>query len=159
MEDLAEAAEVSRRTLFNYFPSKLDAVLGEGPQLDDAQLEEFRAGGPTGRLVDDLGVLADSILTAEDLGRDEAAITRRLLRTPKLLAAVHERFETIGAVFVGEIRRREGASFDQRQAEVAVAVLIVLFGASLDAFLTDPLERPMNELYADSLAAARALFA
>ena len=28
MEDLAGAAEVSRRTLFNYFSSKVDAVLG-----------------------------------------------------------------------------------------------------------------------------------
>ena len=29
MEDLADAAGVSRRTLFNYFPGKADAVLGE----------------------------------------------------------------------------------------------------------------------------------
>ena len=31
MDDLAEAAEVSRRTLFNYFPGKVDAVLGAAP--------------------------------------------------------------------------------------------------------------------------------
>lgn len=28
LDDLAEAAGVSRRTLFNYFPTKYDAVLG-----------------------------------------------------------------------------------------------------------------------------------
>jgi AcrR family transcriptional regulator len=31
MEELAEAAGVSRRTLFNYYPSKIDAVLGASP--------------------------------------------------------------------------------------------------------------------------------
>ena len=159
MDDLAEATDVSRRTLFNYFPGKLDAVLGEMPCLDDVVLEEFRAGGPSGVLIEDLGVLADAILTANDLERGEAAIVRRIMRQPKLLAATHERFEAIGAQFVEEIRRREGAAFDQRQAQVAIGLMLVLFGTSLDAFLTDPGERPMNELYAEDLRAARALFA
>ena len=35
----------------------------------------------------------------------------------------------------------------------------LLFGTSLEAFLTDPGARPMNELYAEDLRAARALFA
>ena len=30
MQELADAADVSRSTLFNYFPSKADAVLVEG---------------------------------------------------------------------------------------------------------------------------------
>jgi AcrR family transcriptional regulator len=159
MDELADAADVSRRTLFNYFPGKLDAVLGEMPCLDDAVLEEFRAGGPSGVLIDDLGVLADALLTANDLERGEAARVRRIMRQPKLLAATHERFEVVGAQFVEEIRRREGAAFDERQAQVAVGLLLVLFGTSLEAFLTDPGARPMNELYAEDLRAARALFA
>src|SRR5262245_7061502 len=40
MDDLAEAAGLSRRTLFNYFPSKADAVLGAGPELDDEFIQE-----------------------------------------------------------------------------------------------------------------------
>ena len=54
MDELAEAAEVSRRTLFNYFPSKVDAVLGaaEAPDLASPGLQEvadrFRDGGPHG---------------------------------------------------------------------------------------------------------------
>src|SRR5262245_25184889 len=55
MDDLAGAAGLSRRTLFNYFPSKADAVLGAGPELDDEFIQEFRVGGPTGDLVEDLG--------------------------------------------------------------------------------------------------------
>ena len=53
LDDLAARAEVSRRTLFNYFPSKLDAVLGPVPAVSDAARTAFLAGGPTGRLIDD----------------------------------------------------------------------------------------------------------
>jgi hypothetical protein len=34
MDDLAEAADVSRRTVFNYFDSKADVVLGPVVELD-----------------------------------------------------------------------------------------------------------------------------
>ena len=37
MDELAERAEVSRRTLFNYFDSKADVVLG--PEHDDLRAE------------------------------------------------------------------------------------------------------------------------
>lgn len=48
MEQLAERVGVSRRTLFNYFPGKDDAVLGGPPSVDEDLLGTFRAGGPTG---------------------------------------------------------------------------------------------------------------
>lgn len=43
-EGIASAAGVSRRTFFNYFPTKEDAVLGTRvPRVDDAAIEKFRA--------------------------------------------------------------------------------------------------------------------
>ncbi|HYF72879.1 MAG TPA: TetR family transcriptional regulator, partial [Nocardioides sp.] len=51
MDDLAAVSDVSRRTLFNYFPGKVDAVLGGTPELPADALEVFHGGGPTGRLV------------------------------------------------------------------------------------------------------------
>src|SRR4051812_12690148 len=45
MEELAESAGVSRRTLFNYYPSKIDAVLGASPELTPEALERFRSRG------------------------------------------------------------------------------------------------------------------
>ncbi|RYJ06280.1 MAG: TetR family transcriptional regulator, partial [Actinomycetales bacterium] len=69
MDDLAEASEVSRRTLFNYFPSKADAVLGAHPDLPDDVLATFRAGGPPGDVVDDVAVRTTGAERREDVVR------------------------------------------------------------------------------------------
>ena len=60
---LAEAAGVSRRTLFNYFPGKLDAVLGDSPELSDQVLARFRARGAGSNLVNDLRELGNDLST------------------------------------------------------------------------------------------------
>src|SRR5688572_17861096 len=79
MDELAEAAGVSRRTLFNYFPGKDAAVLGTHPRLDDTLLAAFVAGGPTGRLVDDIAVLVDALLEVKDINRDDVHRVRQLM--------------------------------------------------------------------------------
>ena len=160
LEDLAEAAAVSRRTLFNYFPGKLDAVLGPVPVLPEEPLDTFRAGGPHHDLVEDLAVLAHTMLTDEAVGREEVALHRRLLRAnPRLLAAAHERFEVLSERLVSEILLREGPAFDAHRARVAVRVLVALFDASLDAFLTEPGDHELADLFIDSLRTARELLA
>ena len=71
IDDLAAAAEVSRRTLFNYYPCKVDAVLGPAPDLDDEVWATFVAGGPGGDLVEDLIVLSRPLLEAKTLTAEE----------------------------------------------------------------------------------------
>ena len=58
MDELAEVVDVSRRTLFNYYPAKIDAVLGPIPELPTEALETFRAKGPHGVLIEDCRALA-----------------------------------------------------------------------------------------------------
>ena len=60
---------------------------------------------------------------------------------------------------VDEIRAREGASFDEQRAQVAVRLLACLFDAALDRFLVDPDDRPLADAYDDVLRAARQLLA
>lgn len=158
MEQLAEAAGVSRRTLFNYFPRKADAVLGESSGVRSQQLEEFLSGGPHHDLVKDLGVLADGMLRAKIIDRDSVARYRRLLsNNPKLMAAAHQRLEAMSQLLVDAILEREGPAFDAHRARVAIKVLMALFDASLDTFVTEESDRELADVFADSLTVAHEL--
>jgi AcrR family transcriptional regulator len=97
MDELAAAAEVSRRTLFNYFPSKVDAVLGgaEVPDFTSPGLVEvaatFRAGGPHGRLVDDLAEVSRILLAAQPIERESARLRKAFERVKRELKRLSER--------------------------------------------------------------------
>jgi AcrR family transcriptional regulator len=158
MEELAEAANVSRRTLFNYFPGKIDAVLGDPPRLSQEALARFRARGAGSNLVHDLRELANELLDDPKLGREDVVRGRRvLLGNPRLLAAAHDRFLVLTGDIVEEIRNREGDAFDAGRAQVAIRLLCALFDAALDSYLADPDERPLADAYDDVLRAARQL--
>ncbi|WP_139982619.1 TetR/AcrR family transcriptional regulator [Nocardioides litoris] len=161
MDELAEAAEVSRRTLFNYFPGKLDAVLGEWPALADDDVERFRSGGPHGDLLADLRVLVMPLLGDDEVDRELLVATRRVLRAnPRLLGSVHQRYEDLSTEVVGHITARDTArdgSLGKSGAKVAVTLLAALFDAALDSFIDDPRDRAFTHHFDQSLHTARSL--
>lgn len=158
MDDLAEAAGVSRRTLFNYFPSKLDAVLGDWPVFDPDAVAVFRAGGPAHDLLLDLRNLLMTLLDDKTVEREVITRSRRiLLAHPRLLGLVHERYEALSAETVEHVVAREGALFGAIRAKVAVAFLASMLDASLDAFLHDAHDRPIGHHFDESLRTARSL--
>ena len=158
MDDLAEAAEVSRRTLFNYFPSKVDAVLGVFPTLDADAVAVFRAGGPDHDLVEDLRSLILPLLRTGLPEREALARGRRImLANPRLIARAHECYTDISAQVVEHIVVREGPSFVSLRARVAVSVLAALFDSALEEYLVDPGERPIDFHFDESLRTARSL--
>lgn len=88
IEDVSREADISPRTFFNYFVSKEAAITGDAPDfLDNAQLDTFIAGGPTGDLLRDLGdLLADAAEDASE-SRDTVILRRDLhIRYPHLFA-------------------------------------------------------------------------
>ncbi|MEO9322937.1 TetR family transcriptional regulator [Nocardioides sp. C4-1] len=158
MDELAEAVGVSRRTLFNYFPGKVDAVLGEWPSLDDDDIDEFRAGGPEGDLLLDLRTLVLPLVQEDFADRELMAATQRVLRTtPKLLLAINERYEALSADIVEHVVAREGAAFGKTNARVAVIILAALFGAALESFVDDVRGHPFSHHFDQSLRTARTL--
>ncbi len=160
MDELAAAAGVSRRTLFNHVAGKLDAVLGPEPAPPATALEEFRAGGPHGDLVLDLASLAGAILDSSAVTREELARARRILTgNPKLLAATHDRFHHLSEQLVAAIADREGSGFGARKARVAIGVLACLFDTALTAFLEDEQRRDLTHHFDESIRLARQLFA
>jgi AcrR family transcriptional regulator len=160
MEDLAAAAEVSRRTLFNYFPSKTDAVLGEAPEIPEADLATFVAGGPHGNLVDDVAELARIALDAKRTDRESLELGRKVLNAnPRLLACAHERFETVAEEFAALVVEREGDGYPTGRARLVLHVLLALFDSALVALIEDTTGRTLVDMFEDQLVAARELFA
>jgi AcrR family transcriptional regulator len=159
MDELAEAADVSRRTLFNYFPGKIDAVLGAVPDIPPADLAAFHAGGPHGRLLDDLGSLGQALLAVKEPDREEVELARRVLTgTPRLLVAACERFEDVTEEFVALVVAREGEDFGVGRARLAVRILGSVFDAALLTFLEDD-GRTVGDLFDEYLRDARSLLA
>ena len=166
MDELAEEAEVSRRTLFNYFPSKVDAVLGgaEPPDFASPDLAEvaevFRRGGPHGRLVDDLAELTRHLLATQTIDRESARLRRSVLTSsPRLLQVIHERFEAVALQIVDLVLEREGADFGPVRARVAVGVLVAVFDAALESFSEGSATGPeLADLFTDHLRLAGDLF-
>jgi AcrR family transcriptional regulator len=159
MEDLAEAAAVSRRTLFNYYPSKTDAVMGSH-EPDLAAMATFRAKGPHGVLIDDLGALVTSMLETKAIEREQAARVRRLFReSPRLLAAAHDSMSKFAHLFVEEIVQREDGALDRTDAGIVVRVVLSIFDLTLDAFIVNVDDTSLSDLYAEHFQRLRHLFA
>ncbi|WP_435741819.1 TetR/AcrR family transcriptional regulator [Nocardioides sp. SYSU DS0663] len=162
MDDLAAGAGVSRRTLFNYVPSKLDAVLGPAPTLSEQSRARFVAGGPHGVLIEDLQVLAREILDSRQVDRERFERLRQIAdEHPRILLAVHGRFETISADFatlLGEREAQRGTPVDPLRARLIVRLLVTVFDSAMAAYTAGD-DRPLVELFDEHLTAARQLLA
>jgi AcrR family transcriptional regulator len=159
MDDLAAAAEVSRRTLFNYFPGKDAAVRGDRPPLPPDLIATFREGGPTGDLIDDLVALADALLDDADIDRDELALIRRVMHdNPRLIALAKQDFDASGEEIRAAVEAREGAEYDDTRTRVVLRVFGALFDLALDDYLEHP-DRELAEVFDQAVAALRSALA
>ena len=159
MDDLADAADVSRRTLFNYFPGKDAAVRGDRPPLDVDLLATFRGGGPTGKLLDDLIAMVDALLDDADIDRDELALLRRVMHdNPRLITQAMADFDSYVEQIREAVQVREGAAYDETQARVLFRVFGALFELALDHYLEHP-DRELVDLFNEAVGTLRSTFA
>ncbi|MET0468721.1 MAG: helix-turn-helix domain-containing protein [Aeromicrobium sp.] len=158
MEELADACGVSRRTLFNYVPGKVDAVLGPDEDLDEAIVATFVAGGPTGDLLVDVKELVRASLEAEVPDPAELAAVRRLLRQDsRLMEAVHERFVARTRLLSEAIEQREGKAVDPLDLRLIGTLILTWCDTALDESLADP-TRTVAHHFDRVFAATSALF-
>lgn len=159
MDELAEEAGVSRRTLFNYFPGKDDAVLGQAPALGVDVLEAFAAGQPTGNLIDDLTALILEVLDNQPHLTEDVQLGREvMLANPRLITLAQQRFERIVTEFMAYAETREGPAFDARRIRTALAVVMAVFHVCLESYLEDTDSHDLTELFTDSMRTTRKLF-
>ena len=169
MEELCESIGVSRRTFFNYFASKEDAVLGLSVRDDHTAAEEqFVHGESRGAgagisptLVPDLSELLIGRWELMDLSRDDArSLAAAFRREPRLLSRVSEISRTQELGDIALVERREHLAPGDLRAAAAVQLLGAMLRASVEASLQvgADADEPLRNAVARRLAAARAVF-
>jgi AcrR family transcriptional regulator len=112
VDDIAERADVSPRTFFNYFPTKDDAVLGLDPDLSRQQIEEFLARPADETPVQALRTVARA--QAEEMATDMELWPLRLRAIeahPALLARLAAVFGEAEKAMAEAIAERTGTRF------------------------------------------------
>ena len=121
IEQICQAADVSPRTFFNYYPSKAAAAL----QLAGAAIEpgtEARFRSAQGGLVD---ALCDAIGGSAELGPSRATLKQLVIRRPELLATMTQMMIEVRGTFVALAAERAST---HEQAELAVSLVLAALG-------------------------------
>ena len=128
VEMICDAVGVSPRTFFNYFESKIDAVLGIEPWVLDADVAEtFVAGGPTGRPLDDCASLVASVLTRSPLDHDRMGVVMELAqREPALVVRQLAWFEQHKVEVETLVARRHGVDPPGPAEEIVGTVIMLM---------------------------------
>jgi AcrR family transcriptional regulator len=163
VDQLCEQVGISRRTFFNYFPTKEDAVLGHS---DDARPEEllgaFLASGraePPVPLLEALTVLFAQFGERMAITREEyLTMSAVLQREPQLLAKLFARAEAKSQLLTDVIVEREGLSAEDPAPRVATFVLGGLARRSLDEFFAEGNTLTYTEVFRRNVEALRYLF-
>lgn len=167
VEEVCEAAGISRRTFFNYFPTKEDAIIGHADDDVPADsIEDFVAGGaesPAGEISRTLfrDLVRLSLRLAEDMTASEEE-TRQLIavvkKEPQLILRIIGVTEQREAQFARDVARREGVAPDHPVVQMAVVLLSTIARKSSMAYFADGNTRSYRDLLLENLSAASLLF-
>ena len=158
VEDVCEAAEISRRTFFNYFASKEDAVLGIVQTPDDADLEEAFVSG-TGDLLEDLVSLSIALWERHAVSEgDVAAISAAIEREPKLLTRLFSHVQTTEQSAIALVHRRGQFNSDDPRASTVAVLMGSLMRLAVDDSLHKEASVPFEDLFRARVDTARELF-
>jgi AcrR family transcriptional regulator len=163
VEQLCDEIGISRRTFFNYFPSKEDAVLGStGEGLPQPILDAFVLSGRTDPPTPLIDALTDLFAEFGDrlaISREEYELMSAVLhREPQLMPRLFARAEAKSQLLVDLIIAREGLPADHPMPRVATSVLGDLARRSLDEFFGDGNDLSYPEVIRRNIDALRLLF-
>jgi AcrR family transcriptional regulator len=149
VDDIAEAADVSPRTFFNYFSCKEEAVVGVEPgalgRMTDVLAARPADEEPLLALRTVLGEIAAGLAVERDL-----QVMRRqvVADNPALLPRYVAAFVEFEQVLVDAVRRRggdEGTTY--ADAALVVAAAVSALRVSVDAWITGPDDIDLPELF------------
>ena len=161
IDELSEQVGVSRRTFFNYFPSKEAAVLGTAPvDLIEEGLAVFAYSPPAGeRLVEVLVEFSVQLFEASGMTREEVGeFVAAMDREPRLLADLVRGSEQEEERLAAAIAVREKMQPGDPAARMAAMLITTLVRrTAFDYFAADNTSS-FAELAAINLLAARRVF-
>ena len=167
VDELCEQVGISRRTFFNYFDTKEQAVIGQHEDwLDELAVAVFLAARPDGlvglspTLMADLAELAITHMHLVGVTPEEAReFIAAVDREPQLLRAFMNANAEQERRLTELVARREELAPDDPLAETAVVLIGGLVRRSAETFFTPGNAEPFDGLLRRQLAAAQAIFA
>lgn len=150
VEEIAEQAEVSKSTLFRYFPTKEDLVLGD----DSRRLDALRAAfvdRPSGEaVVESLRAALVSLAGAYQVDRQELLGRYRIIRsTPALMARSLEQQAAREDALASAIADRLPG--DEIRPKVLAAAGMAVVRVAMKEWLTTGPDADLADLVADAL--------
>jgi AcrR family transcriptional regulator len=133
--DVAEAADVSEATVFNYFPTKEDLAFYRMEDFEEEMLEAIRNRQPGTSVVDAFGsfVLAPrGFLKAGGTGVDPRAVTKLFTESPALLARERQIFDRYAERLIDIIAEERHTRADDLVPLVIARALTSLHRAMID---------------------------
>ncbi|GAA1610026.1 TetR family transcriptional regulator [Leucobacter chromiireducens subsp. chromiireducens] len=141
IEDVCEPAGISRRTFFNYFPSKEAAVVGSpADPFESEAVRRFSAAGardgqisPT--LLDELVEVAVEMMDEVfDIAGTITHVNQIIAREPEFMEKFMHDSEEMNQRFTAVIEEREGLAPGDQRAAIALQVLGGLLHHAAHAF-------------------------
>lgn len=163
VEQLCEQVGVSRRTFFNYFPTKDEAILGTpADELPADAVAAFLAGGSaqpfSGDLAGDYVELLAAAHEGAALTREEhVALHRALIAEPRLLDRLMERGRAMEQRLAALVAEREGVDASDPRARVASTLLGALGQSVAMRFFSSETATSFRDEAAPDLRALRDL--
>lgn len=134
LDDIARAADVSRRSLFHYFSSKEDIVLSTKAGLGEL-VEAAVARRPSD---EPLLIMAENALTdmaADFQGPGPRALARLIHNTPSLQAGDQAKYDALRRRLEQALITRKGLAPDDLEARVVAMAAIGIMRAATEAWL------------------------
>jgi AcrR family transcriptional regulator len=126
LPEIAEAADVSTRTIFAYFPSKEDILFSDFPSMKEA-LEQALAERPDGE--DALETVRKFILSLHELERSDLDVKMRVCieNDETLRSHLRARLASLEELIAPAIAKDLGAADDDLRPQVVAASLTAAF--------------------------------
>lgn len=158
-DDVAKAVGVSPRTFFNYYETKLDAVVGPVGEIGTPDTrEQFVAGGPTGVLIDDLTWLYASGYEPDSEVRESVSLVAEIIKQESRVLAA---FVAAGARHEEAVREllsaRMGSDVSTQFAALTAHLMSALSTRAAMSLADNP-DRSLAEALHDQCDLAARLF-